>query len=191
MTDPFLQRAAKLRDRYVSFYRQAIANLGSAPNLAVELLIRPNGRNTPEPFCLTRLDAIHGPVGKPNIDRFADSLECAPKESFMLSDGLEVHQEDFSWEACRFTFSLAEFDVRTLRDWLLKWLDPDETRRPDASGLSSVVHDLAWSQTEPDKWCLDLDFGSAPVSALEELLAQLSSAGVRCVTISRHDRNGA
>ncbi|MCQ3951379.1 MAG: hypothetical protein DPW14_16345 [Planctomycetes bacterium] len=191
MTEPFFQQAAKLRDRYVSFFRSAIDNLRSSPNFAVELLTQPNGRDTPEPFCLMRLDAIHGLIGKHEIQRIADSLESAPKASFRLSNGLEVRQDDFSWEALRLIFSLDGFEVQTLRDWLLKWLDPEETRKPDSWGLSGVVHDLAWSLTGPDIWCLDLDFGSAPISALEELLTQLSAVGVKRVTVARHDETEA
>ena len=191
MTDPFFEQAAKARNRYVAFYRRAIDNLRSAPNFAVELLVQPDVRNTPAPFCLTRLDAIHGRSGEPEIKRIADGFERGAMASFRLSDGLEIRQEDFSWEALRITFSIEAFEIQTLRDWLCKWLDADETREPDSWGLSGVVHDLAWSHKEPDTWCFDLDFGSAPISALQELLTLLSAAGIKGVTVSRHDLEDA
>src|SRR6185369_9582641 len=99
MMTPFFEQAAKARDRYVSFYRREIDILRSAPNFAVELLVQPDGRNTPAPFCLTRLDAIHGPIGKSEIKRIADGIERAPMATFRLPDGLEIRQENFSWEA--------------------------------------------------------------------------------------------
>jgi len=191
MTDPFFEQAANARDRYVSFYRRTIGNLRNAPNFAAELLVQPNGRNDPVPFCLMRLDAIHGDTGEPEIKRIADGIERVPMASFVLSDGLEIRQEDFSWEALRLTFSMEAFEVQTVSDWLRKWLDTDETREPDSWGLSGVVHDFAWSHAEPDTWRLDLDFGSAPMSALEELLTLLSAAGVRHVSVSRHDLKDA
>jgi hypothetical protein len=191
MSDPFFEQAANARDRYISFYRRAIDNLKSAPNFAVELLVQPNGRNTAAPFCLTRLDAIHGSTGEPEIERIADGIERGAMDSFRLSDGLEIRQEDFSWEALRLTFSLKAFQIQTTGDWLRKWLDTDETREPDSWGLSGVVHDLAWSHKEPDAWCLDLDFGSAPLSALQELLTLLSAVGIERVTVSRHDLEDA
>ena len=74
-----------------------------------------------------------------------------------------------------------------LEGWLRRWLDPDELRQSDDSGLSGVVHDLAWSPIEANAWQLDLDLGSAPLGALEELLQLLSGEAVTGLTLSRHD----
>ncbi|HSY41809.1 MAG TPA: hypothetical protein VLA79_19870, partial [Polyangia bacterium] len=63
-------------------------------------------------------------------------------------------------------------------------------READSAGLSGVVHDLAWA-TEDSTWQLDVDLGSAPVEALEDLLANISAAGVTSVELSRHDGGDA
>jgi hypothetical protein len=187
MTDPFFEQAAVARERYVSFFRQTITQLGSAPNLAVELLVKPNGRDTPPPFCLMRIDAIYGSKENPEIQRIADHVDGQDQESFRLAGGLEILQNAFSWEALALDFSSAAFGVGRLRNWLDRWLDPDEIREPDTWGLSGVLHDVAWSCTENHSWQLHLDFGSAPIAALEELLTLLSDAGVKRITLSRHD----
>ena len=69
---------------------------------------------------------------------------------------------------------------------MTRWIDADEVREADSSGLSGVVHDLAWTTTDGE-WQLDFDLGSAPIEALEDLLASLATAGVASVEVSRHD----
>jgi hypothetical protein len=191
VTAPFLEQAAIARDRYLSFYRRAIEELQGAPHLAVELLLQPNARTTPAPFCLMRVDALLGGASAPEIQRIVDVITQAPLVSFRLPSGLEIRQQAFSWEALRVTFSAPRFQIEALGTWLQTWLDPDEVREPDSSGLSGVMHDLAWSQFEPNTWRLDLDLGSAPLAALEELLDLLSGAGVTSLTLSRHDLDDA
>jgi hypothetical protein len=187
MTDTFYEQAAIARNRYVSFYHRAIDKLKNAPSFAVELLVQPNGRSTPPPFCFSRMDVVHGSAGEPQIKRIADSVEREFQESFTLSDGLEIQQKSFSWEALRLTFSAEVFEIQTVGNWLRKWLDPDEIFEQDPWGLSGVVHDLAWSYNDPGVWCLNLDLGSAPISALEELFRLLSASGIKRIAVSRHD----
>ena len=106
--------------------------------------------------------------------------------TFQLPSGMEVQQRGFSWEALRLRFSAPQFEIESLGEWLRRWLDADEVRAPDASGLSGVVHDLAWT-SEQDTWQLHVDLGSAPIEALEELLSDISATGVTSVQLSRHD----
>jgi hypothetical protein len=190
MTDQFYVQADAARERYVSFYRRAIEQMKGVPNLAVELLVQPSTRNTPRPFCLMRVDAIHGHVQNPTIQHIADSLESPTRLQFRLAGGMQVFQTGFCWEALTITFDADEFEVEVVREWLNRWLDPEETRKPDAWGLSSVVHDLAWSR-EKSQWRLKLDFGSAPTEALKELLGLLWVAGIHGVTLSRDDLDDA
>ena len=191
MTEPFFEQAARFRNRYVSFYRHSIEESKTEPGFAVELLVRPNGRTTPTPFCLTRIDIISGEATAPKIRRIADSLEePGSSVAFQLPGGVEVQQVGFSWEALRLRFSGPEFAIDGLQGWLMRWLDADEIREPDASGLSGVVHDLAWA-SEHGTWQLDVDFGSAPMEALEDLLSNLSAAGVTSIQVSRHDAGDA
>jgi hypothetical protein len=187
MTDTFYEQAAIARGRYVSFYRKAISEIKNTPNFAVELLVQPNGRSTPPPFCFSRMDIVHGSACEPQIKRIADSVEIEFEKSFCISGGLEIQQKNFSWEALRLSFSAEAFEIQTVGEWLRKWLDPDEICEQDRWGLSSVVHDLAWSYNEPDRWCIDLDLGSAPISALEELFRLLSASGIKQIAVSRHD----
>lgn len=188
MTEPFHEQAAVARERYLAFFRRVVEQSRAVePGCAVEVLVQPHGRTTPLPFCLLRVDVVLGGAAAPRIQRVADQVGGEPPCRFRLASGLEVRQSGFSWEALRVTFSCEDFAIESLRDWLRLWLDPDEVRKPDASGLCGVVHDLAWSYLELGRWQLDVDLGSAPLLALEELLDVLADAGVRRIDVSRHD----
>jgi hypothetical protein len=191
MVETFFEQAARLRHRYVSSYRRAIEDWKTEPRSAVELLVQPNGRTTPAPFCLMRVDIISGDSTAPRITRIADSLEeTGGSVTFQLSSGIQVQQHSFSWEALRLRFSGSQFRIEGLQGWLTRWLDADEVREPDASGLSGVVHDLAWA-VEDGTWQLDVDFGSAPIEALKDLLSAISAVGVTSLELSRHDAGDA
>jgi hypothetical protein len=191
MADTFFEQAARLRHRYLSFYRRSIEELKTEPSFAVELLVRPNGRTTPAPFCLTRIDIISGESAAPQITRIADSLEeTSSNADFQLPSGLQLQQHAFSWEALRLRFSDPRFKIESLQGWLTGWLDVEEVREPDSSGLSGVVHDLAWT-TNQGTWQLHVDLGSASIDALEELLSCIAAAGVTSVELSRHDTEDA
>jgi hypothetical protein len=185
VTESFFELAAFARDRYLRFYREVIEELKGDASLALEVLVQPDERTSPHPFCLTRVDALVGGPQAPRVQRVVDA-RCDDVINVTLASGLEVHQDAFSWEALRLAFSASTFRVETLEAWLRSWLDSDELREPDASGLSGVVHDLAWTQVE-DAWQLHLDLGSAPLAAFQELLGILSAAGVTRVDVSRHD----
>lgn len=154
-------------------------------------MVQPNGRDTPRPFCLARIDAILGSAESSEVKRIADSFEVPSLERFTLAGGMEVLQESFCWEALTLAFSAPEFEIEVVRDWWIRWLDPEVTRQPDVWGLSAVVHDLAWTHNDKQDWQLRLDFGSAPLAALEELLTLLSAAGAKQVAVSRHDLDPA
>jgi hypothetical protein len=183
MADPFFEQAASCRQRYLSFYRRSIEESKGEPAFAVELLVKPNGRTTPPPFCLMRVDIISGGSTAPEVRRIADAHDEMDSATYQLPNGIQIHQRGFSWEALRLTFSGPRFKIESLESWLTTWLDADEVREPDSSGLSGVVHDLAWT-VEADTWQLDVDLGSAPIEALEGLLADISAAGVTGIELS-------
>jgi hypothetical protein len=191
VVDTFFEQAARRRDRYLSFYRRSIEELKTEPSFGVELLVQPNGRTTPAPFCLMRIDIISGGPATPQIRRIADSVEeTSSSVTFQLPSGVQVQQRAFSWEALRLKFSGPRFKIESLQGWLTRWLDVEEVREPDSSGLSGVVHDLAWT-TDQGTWQLDVDLGSASIEALEDLLSGVATAGVTSIELSRHDLGGA
>ncbi|MGE0229578.1 MAG: hypothetical protein AB7U23_13830 [Dehalococcoidia bacterium] len=157
------------------------------PQFAAEVLIRPNGNSNPEPFCLVRVDILLGSERDFRLEECRDRTRHAEPLAFSGPHGLHIEQESFSWEALRLRFTPQRFRVEQLGPWLDRWLDPGEVRPVDSHGLAGVVHGIAWEQSDPGGLQLDIDFGSAPVAALDELLGHIASAGVRKVTVSSSD----
>jgi hypothetical protein len=187
MENDFLRHAQETRDRYVAYYRSVLAQHVGGPPFAAEVLIKPNGSANREPFCLVRVDVLLGSAPDFRIKQCRDTLRDSEPVAFVGPHGLHIEQESFSWEALRLRFTSQRFRVEQLEPWLNLWLDPGEVKAADSQGLAGVVHGIAWEQSDSGDWELKIDFGSAPVAALEDLLGHLSSAGVREITVSRYD----
>ncbi|MHC5059004.1 MAG: hypothetical protein ACYTKD_30485 [Planctomycetota bacterium] len=183
MRDEFLSLAEGARSEYLGHFRTSLAELSGTSDLTVELLVRPNGRTTPSPFCLMRVDAVHGGPAAPKILRFAGSAVSGAPAPLTCGGELEVQVDSICWESLAVEFEAEEFTIELLRPWLVKWLDPDETRKADDAGLSHVVHDLAWGSAGA-RWTLRVDLGSAQVAALAELLEAIRTAGAGACTIT-------
>lgn len=70
-------------------------------------------------------------------------------------------------------------DLRAaLEPWFEHWFDPDDRRKPDASGMVGVIHALT---IEPG--VMHVDFGTATPDAFWALMALLRDAGARQVAI--------
>jgi len=177
-----LQEVAKKRESYLEFLREGIRELSAKTDqFAVELLVKPNGWDSPHPFCLCRVDLIYGGPEVPKVQRFVDKVRPEiPILEHRLESGLVVSAGEFGWEEFTVAFESAVFTFRDLEPWLSGWLDPDETKPADEYGLSGVVHSIAWNQEE-DRWRLHVDFGSAEAEALAQLLDVLAATGIeRC-----------
>jgi len=189
MEPAFESFADKERTSYVDFFRESIAAMRAKPSFVTELLIQPNGRQTPAPFCLMRVDGIYGGPTAPKIVRFAAPDSRSPIRRDFVIDGLALRVEEFSWESLTIRFGSGSFQIESLRPWLDLWLDPHEHKSPDKDGLSGVVHDLAWTQRGDSTLELCVDLGSAPTQALREILAAIRHSGITECIMSRGDRN--
>lgn len=177
----FLEHAESVRTRYLDFYRKNLAELKSTqPACAWELLVKPDNASNPEPFSLLRLDAVYQEAGEFKVVRVAMDQEAPFKGPAFDVDGLTVSTGALSWESVTLSFRSAAFGVGLLHAWLSKWIDDSESRKPDPdTGLTGVIHSIAWNQAGPDAWEITIDFGSAPVGSLLELLGLLGSFGAR------------
>lgn len=68
-------------------------------------------------------------------------------------------------------------------EWFDRWFDGEDTRQPDEHGLCGVIHFLADPEHEGNATILQVDFGSAPEEAFEELLDALRDSGVTKIEI--------
>jgi hypothetical protein len=169
----------RIRDNYVSFYREKLAELKrDHPSCVTELLIQPNGAQNPAPYSLLRVDAIYGSAPSPSAVRFAfPSHRTAP---FLTVEhhGMKIQLGAVSWEHASISFESPRFDLAKLREWLSRWIDDKEEREVDDLGLAGVMHAISWESDGGGHWKITLDFGSAPIACAIELIEALSHQGV-------------
>jgi len=71
-----------------------------------------------------------------------------------------------------------------VEDWALRWLDAeDESTQQDEHGLSQVIHSVLRDDIAGGGTLLNVDFGSAPVAALRELIDLALAAGASHLSI--------
>jgi hypothetical protein len=71
-----------------------------------------------------------------------------------------------------------------LAPWFMHWFDPQDANRRNDEGLFGVVHFASDPRDEDGMLAVKLDLGSAPVHALEDLLARLAAAGARDIRLA-------
>jgi hypothetical protein len=72
-----------------------------------------------------------------------------------------------------------------LAPWFMHWFDPADSNHLNEEGLFGVVHFA--SDPRPDGGgmvAFELDLGSAPVAALQDLLSRLAAAGARDIRLA-------
>jgi hypothetical protein len=66
----------------------------------------------------------------------------------------------------------------------LRWLDIDDKLTQDENGLQGVIHSITREDYADGSTLLTVDFGSAPVEALREILDLAYAAGSTHVSVS-------
>ena len=121
-------------------------------------------------------------------------------QAVMVDSNSKLGFEPFSFEIQSTTIVISPFgwdwvklEVRgidndtatqTLKEWYLYWFDINDNNEPTSEGLYGVVHFLSDPEITSTGLRVNLDLGSAPTSAFEDLLFRLSDANVAEVHVS-------
>lgn len=174
------------RDRWLTTYREQIVEYRKkfSPG-GPEPLLELTGRNIPEPYRFYRADLASGAVTPPNftevnIDVLPSYLPFKEKNE----QGIEIAVEPFVWNGVEFDIGGEMLDTMVLADWCLKWLDVPEIHVKDSDGLLGAIHSMTMPEVREEQIHFSVDFGSAPLTAVEELFATLSRVGARTVRIT-------
>lgn len=172
-----------VRNHYVSKYREAIASYRQrfTPS-APEVLLETKG-GCPLIYRCYRVDLASGAVDPPNFTEVNPSSHLDFESFREERDGLAIHLSPVVWNGVEFRAqpSLASDDL--LQSWALRWIDPDEKADVDSDGLGAYVHSLTKPESDSEATSLSVDFGSAPVASVLELLAALRQSGATRVEI--------
>lgn len=136
--------------------------------------------NPPTPC---RMDLIVKATGEQYT---ADSERPQHMETYSTQIGATTVQVvPFEWSMARVEAHGVGPEARELvRTWFVRWFDLDDENSADGSGLYGVVHYLGDVLLNDGGVAFEVDLGSAPPSAVEDLVTMLSSNGATQVRIS-------
>ena len=116
-----------------------------------------------------------------------DSKSALSFEPFILEETSDaaVRIAPFHWDACNFRIRGIHNSTNweLLRDWFTHWFDEEDSNPADAQGLSGVVHFLSDPEYEGSLTLIQVDFGSAPIEAFQELLHVLQTSGANLIEV--------
>lgn len=139
--------------------------------------------------------AVSGPFGLPcrsdvipvSLGEAGETVMVTPKSllgfeplEIQCADGVPFDVSPFGWDYAHFSVSIAsDVSLEPLLKWFWRWFDENDDKEPGPDGLYGVVHYLSDPEFEGDKLKFVVDFGSAPVEALNELVSVLVEMGAR------------
>lgn len=112
-----------------------------------------------------------------NVD--APKIRPATPLRVVWKNRLRVTIASIAWDYVAFRLAPVEpqRDFGEIRNWFLRWFDPDDLNQKTDEGLFGVIHFVSDPEARDSAIELIVDFGSAPVQAFEELLDCFVKAG--------------
>jgi hypothetical protein len=183
------QFLGQIRDHYVERLARAAGVKANDPaNWLVEHTFGPpqepseTGWNLP-----MRMDLIPLENGEPGAIMVVQTQEVPSFKTITTQWGdLPLIIDEFTWEQCvvRVEGLDDNTDWEPLLAWFEKWFDAEGRNKRNASGLLGVIHAVFPPAVGEDGlMALDVDFGSAPVRAMEELFDALEAMGAQAIAL--------
>jgi hypothetical protein len=141
-------------------------------------------RETPLPFRLYRADMASNTNGEPGVQE-VNTITHLSFEPFSVefNFGLSVEVHPMHWNDVE-VHANAQIEAAAFEEWALKWLDLEDEHATDMEGLQGVIHAITIQESEVGSSRVALDWGSAPMAAMEELLQLLHAKGATTARLS-------
>lgn len=184
-----------LNDQRERYLKHLTATLEEARTLnetcSTELLLQPGQMDDPEPaFRLYRIDVATTNGGAQSL---LDANVDPEPVSLSLSDySAPVFVRELAWNDVQLNVVSSELPIDEIALWATRWLDMDDHNAAGPDGFQGVVHSvLRPERSAESSWVLNIDMGSAPALALEELLRIVSAGAESVEVLSSNPRPGA
>lgn len=177
------------REEYLERYRRVLhAKREEGADCTVEVWVEPNvppGQpRMPHPLCIDIL--VKGADG-PSMARVSDlSGEGSLIDTIQIG-AAPARIYATRWEDMAAWFRSADPDWSRLELWQKKWMDVDRGQSDDDEDFCGVVHYLGRPVAEGGGHLFQMDFGSAPIQALTELLDCFVEMGATEIELGRSD----
>jgi hypothetical protein len=179
-----------VREEYVDKYRLALRELRNEGILfGVEVLAQPKvvpvDQQLSQP---ARHDIVIRHNDQPDeILRLEKVADAAPLRGTLQIKNVPVKVYTVAWAAFSLWVRLARPVWTRLEPWKKKWLEVGPGGEPDNDGLMGVVHSISAPTSEGGGFLFELNFGSAPVDALTELIDLLVEMGANEIELGTSD----
>jgi len=181
-----LANFATARDDWHRFYLDALASYQAEfqPG-GPEVMLQLSDNGQPQVFRLYRVDMASGATTPPSLSdvNLPPIADTGAQEYFLLS-GLAVELHPIHWNGVEFFTNRISSDSQEFQAWCSKWLDIEEVGPLNEHGLLGAIHSVTTPEPEGDGTSFSVDFGSAPIGAVEELFSLLQKLGATRVRVS-------
>ncbi len=178
-----LALAAEVRQRHLQAMRAELAAFMDEYEPAAAEVLFELQRDESLPFRLYRADMAT------SVDGVAQPHDMAPSVHLEF-EPFGVEMADHVTAAVHpFLWSEVELHANTVllpepvESWALRWLDLDDAHPQDEDGLQGVIHSVLRDDGADGSTLITVDFGSAPVDALKELIELAYACGASHVSI--------
>jgi hypothetical protein len=183
-----------VRAHYLAAFRHEVEKLsahkrGSNDRVLLEgsLSIEKDGKTIPLPGELSlpyRFDvAVATADGRLQPTMIVADHDIPWQPSSIAVGDLDVRVDHFLWNVCSITARPAppRSDWSRLRDWFVDWFNRENEGESLAGSFrfDGVVHFMSDPEVVDDTIAFQLDLGSAPAEALEQLFVLLADMGAR------------
>jgi hypothetical protein len=178
-----LTLAAQVREHYIkallaSFAEFKIAYSPSALEVMFELQ-----RQKSLPYRLYRADMAANVNGEAKLQEVNPSTHLSFEPLKLdTGSGLVAAVHPVVWNDVGIKTDV-RFPDSEIEAWAMQWLDMDDHHDQDENELQGVIHSISRDDTGDEGTELTIDFGSAPVEALNDLISVLRKSGVSYITI--------
>ncbi|WP_174984319.1 hypothetical protein [Burkholderia lata] len=170
-------------------YADLLANAAAQPAVIVEPAYRrADGTLATEgPLALPcRADIITTEgetAGQPAMVDSATQLEFEPLAFDLETAAVSIRPFAWDWAAIEADGLDESAAVDAFKTWFFAWFDVDDENAPSEDGLHGIVHYLSEPVRTEQGWRVNADLGSAPETAVEDLLFRLVDAGASRIVL--------
>lgn len=182
--ETFFSLAEQVRAHYLRGYLESLGEFQSSHSPSAPEILLELPREAPLGFKLYRVDMGSNSssgfkVKEVNLETH---LAFEPFRERSASE-LEVMVFPIAWNGVEFLGNFTS-NTKLLEQWALKWLDVEDQKQQDEHGLQGVIHSVTKLEEKDGLTGFSIDFGSAPVEALSELLVIFGSMGATNIEVS-------
>lgn len=161
-----------IRKYYLECFRQSINEAqGHYDQFTTELLLElPTLKHHEYCYRLYRADIIGKRLGKAGVREVNVTPRTAEPNELGFGNIISFDWP-LVWNGIEFRIADAQPNEHRIIEWASKWLDISDNRYDEAAQFQGVVHSVAPPERTDMGYEFSVDFGSAPVTAFDELLS--------------------